>query len=118
MNKLLLILLFILPISTHAQEDNFSGVYQEGSDFFSIHHIGNQIVLAALDTMDGDWEAYEGKIIDYTATLYSVYAPGTAVIEIKFFPLYARLNLLSCTAAPGAECTQTIGYSATLRKIM
>lgn len=117
MKKLLLIALLVFPSAVFAQE-NYSGVYQKESDFFSIHHIGNQLVFALLDTQSGTWEAYEGEINSNTGTIYSVYAPGTAIFKIEFSPESAELKLLSCTAQPGSQCNIDIGTTVTIQKIM
>ncbi len=123
MRKILLILCVVMPIGGWAQD--YSGVWaipsETKTEFYSFHHKNDQLMIAILDTVSGQWMAYQGVVENYSATFESVYTPNGVVDFVVGFSSdttgHVTIKETVCEGELGRACVDSYGRSFLLEKI-
>ena len=123
MQRALIVLCLLLPMGAWAQD--YSGVWaipsETKTEFYSFHHKNDQLMIAILDTVSGQWMAYQGVVENYSVTFESVYTPNGVVDFTVGFSSettgHVTIKEKVCEAEPERACVDLYGRSFLLEKI-
>ena len=117
--KKLLWILWVLISPAALGQSQYDGVWQlSDSQFATVNHNGNTMLVVGLATGDLTFAAYQGELVGNFVTLQSIAANGSITLNVTFTSdNQANVVFTSCVPNPGFICIFPLGVTIIATKI-